>query len=393
MTSAKQKHKTQVEDTVTTSPKDPSSQKKETSPSCEGLSRFCKGLSQRSQKICLIAGGAAVIALLLGIIVQSLKKEDVPEQEAHSHFSRQSLESSLSRLSNQGAKPTSAFTNIHNKDQHQPSGAPMAIDQATKSVGMDSSALSGSSAPLSLGLSSSNSQDASIFAKAQDKGISKTTNEQGAMTEIAQIITTLENLENKVQQLEERLFVVEKIQARAPQVWERYQRLQTAISSGEPFENELNEVKRLTGHNVKIAKAIEILETYAPSGVPNAEKLRENFKGVKAEIFNALSPSQNLSWWEKMKWYLKNGVKVSRVHEGGQENQQASPPDILHRADLDISHGHFRQAIDLLSSLKQSNRPSLKLENWLAQAMALEKIHETRHFLKNQIILEMISAQ
>lgn len=390
MTSAKQKHKTQIEDTVTTSPKDPSSQKKETSPSCEGLSRFCKGLSQRSQKICLIAGGAAVIALLLGIIVQSLKKEDVLKQETLPHSSWRSSESSSSRLSNQGAKPTSAFTNIHNKDQHQPSGAPMAIDQATKSVGMDSSALSGSSTSLFSGSSSSNSQDASLFAKAQDKGISKTTNEQGAMTEIAQIITTLEN---KVQQLEERLFVVEKIQARAPQVWERYQRLQTAISSGEPFENELNEVKRLTGHNVKIAKVIEILETYAPSGVPNAEKLRANFKAVKAEILNALSPSQNLSWWEKMKWYLKNGIKISRVHEGGQENQQASPPDILHRADLDISHGHFRQAIDLLFSLKQRSSPSLKLENWLAQAMALEKIHEARHFLKNQIILEMISAQ
>lgn len=390
MTSAKQKHKTQVEDTVTTSPKDPSSQKKKTSPSCEGLSKLCKGLSQRSQKIFLIAGGVTVIVLLVGLIVQSLKKEDIPKQETLPPSSRRSLESSSSPLSNQGAKPTSAFTNIHNKDQHHPSGAPMAIDQAAKSVGVDSSTLSGSSTSLSSGSSSSNSQDASLFAKAQDKGISKTTNEQGAMTEIAQIITTLEN---KIQQLEERLFVVEKIQARAPQIWERYQRLQTAISRGEPFENELNEVKRLTGYNVKIAKAIEILETYAPSGVPNAEKLRANFKAVKAEILNAFSPSQNLSWWEKMKWYLKNGIKISRVHEGGQEDQQASPPDILLRADLDISHGHFRQAIDLLSSLKQRSSPSLKLENWLAQAMALEKIHEARHFLKNQIILEMISAQ
>lgn len=299
---------------------------------------FSKNLVQCRQKIWLVTGGIIVIALLLGLIIQSLQKRENLEDTVLG----QSLKDSS--LLNEFQKEA---TSSHKSENHENS--------------LRHESFSSSNLP-------------TLAAKTGSETIPPSEQRDGA-------------LDDKVRILEERLLVLEKIHERAPQVWQSYHMLLVVLSSEEPFENELNDFKKLTHHNLKITKAVESLEPYAKSGIPTFEKLIKSFGEVKGEIFSAYD--QNLSWWEKAKLHLKNLIDIRRID--GKQEELSSPAEIVQQAIQGLSQKKLEQAIFLLSSLKRDNTPILNA--WLAHAQARQEMSKARYLLKNQIFLEMISPQ
>lgn len=340
MKSSKQPPKARSKDNVMNVQKD-------SSPQESGTKFLSKDSVQDRQKIWLAMGGVIVVALFLGLIIQSLKEKGETEEAVL----RQSLKGSTSPSLQQNKiqKETALSNRLENHEN-------LWLHES-----FPSSDIPRLATPLA----------------------AKTESERSPHPENGNVVA----LNDKVRILEERLLILEKIHERAPHVWQTYHRLLAALSGEEPFEDELNEFKKLTSHNIKIAKAIESLEPHAKSGAPTLEKVIKSFDRVKTEIFNVYT--QNLSWWERIKLQLKGLVEIKRTH--GNQEAQSSPADISQQAMLDMSQKKLGQAISLLSSLKRNDTPAL--EAWLTHAQARQEIGKVHHFLKNQIILEMISPQ
>ena len=288
------------------------------------------------QKIWLVTAGLLTILFLLFLIFQSLRKE---ESDSNFGVSVSSLEKKMKESEDRTHSSQKESTSLKGREQ-----------------GLTPSP----------SLSSLPEKEPSKFYRALDPA-------------------SLTPPDKKIQELEERILVLEKIHERAAQVWQRTRLLLTALSGERPFHHELEEFENIASHQGKIKKLLEQIRPYAYSGAPSLERLKEYFDRLKLNFLRS-EPSQG-SWWERLKGNFGKLITLKRHQEG----EKASLGEAFQQEEAELKEGKLDKALPLLSAFKESKSGSVG--EWIRQAQARHTLDTVRSLLKEQVMLEMMVPQ
>lgn len=152
--------------------------------------------------------------------------------------------------------------------------------------------------------------------------------------------------------------------------------LKDAVSSGKPYADELNQLKKTTADNVEIAKSIALLEPDADKGITVADKLKANFPQL---IKQALTDNNESAWLK----ILHKFITIRKVGEQSGSTDEA----ILARGETKLAQNDLGATLSELEQLSPEGKDIFK--DWRESA---QKLLDTEKALSNlQLLLTKIN--
>lgn len=147
--------------------------------------------------------------------------------------------------------------------------------------------------------------------------------------------------------------------------------LKDAINNGKTYAGELEQLKRFTGDNLEIAKAISIIEPYANTGIIVSDKLKANFAPLIKQALTNKDESAGLKILHKF-------ITVRKVGEQSGSTDEA----ILARAEMKLKQDDLSAALRELEQLSPEAQEVFK--DWQKNT---QKLLDTQKNLSNLQLL------
>ena len=332
-----------------------------------------------SPKFWLASGGAVILGLLIGGLLHSLKEEKdkkSPVSSEKTHMASGRHETSKDLFSAAGPRP------------HKERAADISL---SSTIEQDKTSLK----PSTLSLEKNPPLPISPEQKASNITSPHSNPESEKDPEIKNLSQMLAHLEEKNRAIEERLIRLEEYTHHTAETVKTYKELAASLEAGVPFQNSLNALKHLIPTpSTSFQHHLSILESYAATGVIPLEKLKDLFHTWKTKMTEDLARHQNMSWWEKVKWYLKNSVYVGEETKGPGVQLTLPVEELLRNLTEAVHKESWDQAIlwahNLLFSLNRDDPQRSALETWMRHIQAWQESHGAQENLKRTLWMEHI---
>jgi len=134
------------------------------------------------------------------------------------------------------------------------------------------------------------------------------------------------------------------------------------VSNNRPYAQDLALLKKLTGNDPRMNRALQHLAPYAESGVLNRQALQSELKGLAGDIVTAQLQGQDISVQAAAKKRLERLERAGNVDEIKGEN----PDAVVARAQVMLDKGDVKGA---MRELQQLNGPSANAARpWMTSA-------------------------
>ncbi|MGB8273917.1 MAG: mitofilin family membrane protein, partial [Alphaproteobacteria bacterium] len=141
--------------------------------------------------------------------------------------------------------------------------------------------------------------------------------------------------------------------------------LREAISSGNPFRQELDGVMALGAEDEEVMRAVRPLESSASQGVSTLSELRALFPKVADAVVHADTSQTGGRWIDTA---IARAAAVVTVRKVGPDVQGTTPEAIVARAEAKLAAGDLRSAVGELDALQ--GPAAAAAQDWVTGARA-----------------------
>lgn len=208
----------------------------------------------------------------------------------------------------------------------------------------------------------------------------------------------IDEMRAKLEHLEQGLALRQDQMAKIPQSLGLFEKLHDRMQSSRPYDKELQEAKALFDpQDHAMQQRLQTLESYAKTGVPNVEQLREEFRNMTQDLLR-LSIPDDLPWYTKLGMRLRNLV-VIRKH--GQELAPTSTvEDRLTGIDQLLEMGDLESALAETDVLpKFDYQPYTAWRAWadkrlyIEQSLPIMEAHALAHMVNGNHVADRIKGE
>lgn len=144
--------------------------------------------------------------------------------------------------------------------------------------------------------------------------------------------------------------------------------MKDALKNGEPYDTQLEQLKKFTGNEPEAEDTIATLAENAATGLATPAKLMERFDPLAKQVMESLDKNTWLST-------LRKFITIRKIGEQAGDDDEA----ILARAEVKLAQGEVNGALKEIGQLTQGSQEifapwAQDAQNWLAANSSLSKL-------------------